>query len=92
MAVSVLGLLGLAACSSNSSSNGFAALGNAAVSTLSDTVTRSNVLGAEAISSTDAQLRAYPRPLLKVTQLNRVGCGADVDVGKGRGCHLDLCR
>ena len=87
MAVSVLGLLGLAACSSNSSSNGFAALGNAAVSALSDTVTRSNVLGAEAISSTDAQLRAYPRPLLKVTQL-KIGLDAALTLTSEKGAAV----
>ncbi|WP_226780437.1 YjbF family lipoprotein [Oceaniglobus trochenteri] len=84
----VLGTLAvLAGCGSQSESNGLLAIGrNAAGLLRSDGVSR-GILGAEGLTATDAQLRAFRRPLLKIT-LEKTGLSAAVGKADDKGAAV----
>lgn len=63
-----VGLGLLVGCGEDPSVLGLASLGKAAVGAASDVI---NGGDPEGVTATDAELRAFPRPLLKITQLDR---------------------
>lgn len=61
-------VLALAGCGTDASRSGFYDIGRAAVGLVGDSGARSGILGAENLTASDASLRSFGEPLIKVTR------------------------
>jgi len=74
----------LAGCGSDDQSDGTFAIGRAATGLIGDAGARSGILGARNVEASDAQLRNFSSPLIKVTRAN-LGLGAGLVLADSKG-------